>query len=236
MTNVKLYILDISFLNEKKMFEYYRDKMSTYRQKKVDAFRFFKDKALSVASGILLNYELEKVGLQEKDMQYCINMYGKPMFVNNQAFEFNLSHSGTKALLGVIHRDDERTTNINFGCDIEAVDNFEISIAKSFFANSEYKYILNGLALGQAEERFFQIWTLKESFVKAVGRGMSLQFRDFSVVDQRGELRILEDANQELYSFFQYADVKDYKIACCCNDENMIVEINDLSNTFTAIS
>ena len=69
MTNVKLYILDISFLNEKKMFEYYRDKMSTYRQKKVDAFRFFKDKALSVASGILLNYELEKVGLQEKDMQ-----------------------------------------------------------------------------------------------------------------------------------------------------------------------
>ena len=83
-------------------------------------------------------------------------------------FRFSLSHSGDYAVCAV--------NGAPVGVDIEVIGKDGDKIARRFFAEDELKYIYNA-------ESFCHIWTLKESFMKAVGLGMKLPMDAFSVAD-----------------------------------------------------
>jgi 4'-phosphopantetheinyl transferase len=87
---------------------------------------------------------------------------------------FNLSHSGDRALLAV-------AIGREVGVDVEAqapVDALALA-AHAFSANERA-----ALAATPAEDRlaaFYRGWTRKESFVKALGCGLSFPLREFDV-------------------------------------------------------
>lgn len=103
--------------------------------------------------------------------------HGKPALVPAAMLpdvDFNLSHSGSHALLAV-----------STGCMLTGVDmefhrparNFH-GLAQRNFAQSEVAR-LTGLEEMELAAEFYDIWTLKEAFVKATGEGLSRSLGDF---------------------------------------------------------
>ena len=106
------------------------------------------------------------------------NPWGRPHIANREApreLRFNLSHKPTQVtcLVGF-----ER----ELGVDVEdgtANRPYLLEIASRFFSQSEAA-ALRALPPERHRERFYQLWTLKESYIKARGRGLSLGLSKFS--------------------------------------------------------
>jgi 4'-phosphopantetheinyl transferase len=68
------------------------------------------------------------------------------------------------------------------GVDVERIDRrVDIDqLSRSVFSDAE-RAALMALVDDEKRKRFFQLWTLKEAYIKAVGRGLSLPLRSISV-------------------------------------------------------
>ncbi|GJL75837.1 4'-phosphopantetheinyl transferase family protein [Nitrosomonas sp.] len=106
---------------------------------------------------------------------------------------FNISHTNDLIICAVTFTDD-------IGCDVEMVhrncDFF--SIAKSYFSWKEYLDLIN-TSKNQQRSRFFDYWTLKESYIKTCGQGLSIPLTDFSF--QIGSSRLQHENDNIQLSF-----------------------------------
>lgn len=109
-----------------------------------------------------------------KSLKFIRNQHGKPTLVDNiNDLRFNLSHNNELIIMTVCISDD-------IGCDIENPKR-KISIepiSRRYFAKQEHEQ-LSDLLGEQQQQRFFEIWTLKEAFVKATGIGIGLGLDSF---------------------------------------------------------
>lgn len=89
--------------------------------------------------------------------------------------EFNISHSGSIALLAFARQRE-------IGVDVEQIrhDFDTAKIAARFFSAAEQKE-LAALPEEQRSEAFFLCWTRKEAYIKATGKGLSLPLHQFDV-------------------------------------------------------
>ena len=197
---LRLLLLDVSALNDDRLFQTYFSLLSPVRQEKVSAFRLRKDKNLSLGAGLLLDHVLREQGRTEREMSYDFGKSGKPAFRELPELQFNLSHSGTK-VLGAF-------SNRPVGCDIEQLAEANLAVAKRFFAPMEYERLLH---TGDRAELFFRIWTAKESFLKCTGEGLTRPPE--SVCLHFGETVSVETAPG--FCFHEYG-FEDYRAACCC--------------------
>jgi 4'-phosphopantetheinyl transferase len=97
---------------------------------------------------------------------------GRPTLMGGD-LEFNLSHSGDAALVGV-------SLYAPLGVDLELVRDVPDlhAIAERHFAPSEMKEFLR-LAPERRREAFYVTWTRKEAFVKGLGLGLSFPLDSF---------------------------------------------------------
>jgi len=93
---------------------------------------------------------------------------GRPYFQDHHS-DFSISHSGNMCAVSLVNDKNMRT-----GCDIQLVrPGVKIGdIAEKFFWPVERKYIFQGDEKRLGEERFFHIWTLKESYIKLLGHSV----------------------------------------------------------------
>lgn len=174
-----------------------------FRPDEVHLWRFDLDKAWSEESaGLLTGDELERAArfrfllhqrrfvagravvrrilgryLDEDPRQLKLSYgpQGKPALRSASDLVFNLSHSENLALLavggfGLLGVDVER---IHFIPEMEA-------IAYQMFSDREASEVLASSGSLRAV-KFFQCWTRKEAFVKALGGGLSIGLADFEV-------------------------------------------------------
>lgn len=108
------------------------------------------------------------------------NVHGKPFLVDNPIF-FNLSHSGDYGLIALSHV-------APVGVDIEKHNPKTdiLGIAKRYFTSDEYLYIKHRSEREQFVA-FYEIWSAKEAYVKALGEGISHGFNRFSVINSGGD-------------------------------------------------
>lgn len=64
----------------------------------------------------------------------------------------------------------------------------------------------------------FRLWTMKESFLKATGRGMSLSLKEFSIhIDEAsGRARVRHSFDGKYYFLREYQEIGGYCTAVCC--------------------
>ncbi|MEM7244797.1 MAG: 4'-phosphopantetheinyl transferase superfamily protein [Acidobacteriota bacterium] len=104
---------------------------------------------------------------------------GKPFLVRDDGedrpLEFNLSHSGTVALLGVVDHG-------RLGVDVETVryDTDHLAIAVRFFSEIERERLAR-FSTEEIPHAFFRCWTRKEAYLKAVGTGLRRPLAGFDV-------------------------------------------------------
>lgn len=102
------------------------------------------------------------------------NRYGKPYVANRGGtdFYFNLSHSHRKAVL--------LADSSPVGVDVEYIRPIDLEVARKFATEEERAWISGGQTETECRERFFLLWTLKEAYIKAEGKGFSLSMKTVS--------------------------------------------------------
>ena len=137
-------------------------------------FRFEEDSLRSrVAWGLLRLFLGRLLGREPASLGFVQNEYGKPRLQDGPSF--NLAHSGAWVLIGL-------ASGGRLGVDVEwcgRVRDVE-SLAQTVFAPDELAEF-RSFPQDQRPEAFYRGWARKEAFVKAVGEGLSLPLKGFSV-------------------------------------------------------
>lgn len=205
--DASVYWMDARELEKDALFSQCYELVSYARRQKIDSYLFGRDKRLSLGAGILMDQGLCAYGLREKEVSVSYGKNGKPRLLGHPHIHFNLSHSGDRVLAVFAGRD--------VGCDIEKIQNADLPLAAEFFTEGEYAYIVGKKTKKERDEAFYRIWTLKESFLKATGSGLTIPLNSF-------EIRILEDekidlcqrVNHKTYYFKEYG-FEEYRGAVC---------------------
>ena len=169
---IKIYLEDISTIDSEAKFNAYFDKLPKYRQEKILALKNKNDKYLSLLAGRLLCDGLRDLGLYNFINKVVIDENGKPYIPDNPIY-FSISHSGTKAM--VVFSGNE------VGCDVQLMKKNSISLADKYFTEEEQNEINNS---DDPVKTFFKLWTLKECYMKASGRGLSLGLKNINVYNK----------------------------------------------------
>lgn len=174
--------------------EWYRS-LAPDECERASRFHFAKDRNRFVARRAILRQILgEYLGAESAAIQFAYDKYGKPSLrggVRCARLRFNASHANCLALIGVCLGRD-------LGVDIEHVrpEFVRETIPEQFFAPSEVQ-ILRALPPNQQVVAFFNCWTRKEAYIKAIGKGLSQPLDHFEVSLRPGEpaaiLRIAGD-------------------------------------------
>lgn len=148
---------------------------------RADRFRFEHHRGHFVVARAALRRILGRyLGQPARLLRFGYNEYGKPT-LPHPPLRFNLSHAGEVALLAV-------TSGREVGVDVEAVrDDIEgDQLAERFFSPGEVETLMS-LPEGLRPRAFFDCWTRKEAFIKALGSGLSHPLDAFDVSLAPGE-------------------------------------------------
>ena len=128
----------------------------------------------AITRHVLANY----LSAQPADLQFSLGEYGKPDLISDSLY-FNNSHTDHLLLIAVGNLPD-------IGVDIELIktrSNMD-GMAKRCFAESEFQF-WQPLPEPQSQETFYRLWTKKEAFVKAIGRGIALGLNRCEIESQK---------------------------------------------------
>ena len=152
-------------------------------------FRFEDDRRLFLATRVLVREVLSRyAAVHPADWQFVADRWGKPR-VSQPAprppLHFNLANTRGLVVCGVSVAHDA------IGVDAERLDrsvNYT-SLAARFFAAQEADD-LRALPPEQRPRRFFEYWTLKESYIKARGLGLAVPLDECAFTIDRETLEI----------------------------------------------
>lgn len=204
MTN--LYLANTDQLADPALFARLYQTVPLHRQEKIDAMKLPKGKQQCLGAWLLLMHGLKEAGINERDIRLSYGPVGKPFLSDYPELFFNLSHSGSRVFCAVSDRE--------VGCDVERIRPADLSVADRFFTPEERQTIANAPAEEQ-NDMFFRLWTLKESFIKNVGCGLSMPLREFCIHLSGDDIRIDQQFLPEELFFREFDLQDDYRYACC---------------------
>jgi 4'-phosphopantetheinyl transferase len=117
------------------------------------------------------------------DWRFTANQWGRPDIDPGHGcgdLVFNLSHTDGLVAVAVAR-------GAELGVDVEDTrrNSHTDSIAEHFFAPSEVA-ALRALPPERQHRRFFELWTLKEAYIKARGMGLAISLHSFAYALERG--------------------------------------------------
>ncbi len=153
----------------------YRELLSDDERARHDRYRHERDRNLHLTARLMTRTVLSRCmpGVSPRDWKFRPGPHGKPeiagpeMGMHSRKWHFNVTHTEGVVVLAVAQ-------GTPVGVDVERIDrpsNFE-GLARRFFAPEE------AAAIEAADEArrgalFYRIWTLKEAYVKAIGKGLA---------------------------------------------------------------
>ena len=157
--------------------------LSPDETKRAGGFLFERDRRrYRVSRGLLRTLLSGYTDVPAHRLRFTYGRRGKPQLLDDSPdLHFNLSHSADLVVLAF-------TSTHPLGVDIEhlrPVPDAE-SIAKRYFSPGEYK-AFRRLPPDRRQEAFFNCWTRKEAYIKAVGDGLSVPLDRFEVTIPPGE-------------------------------------------------
>lgn len=172
-------------------------KVSLEKQRRIAKFLRKEDAYHSLLGELLVRLAIiRETSLTNRELVFTSNIYGKPFLQNKPEFCFNLSHSGQWVVLIFGWRSSF------LGIDVEKITPMDMKLAKRFFSQPEYDALL--LLTGENQlDYFFHLWTLKESYIKALGKGLSIPFDSFSISRTTEGIWYCPDSTQFQFKSFK---------------------------------
>jgi 4'-phosphopantetheinyl transferase len=147
--------------------------LSPEERARTDSFYFEYDRRSYLAAHAALRLLLARyTGESAESLTIQKDANGRPMLENSK-LHINLSHSGNAVLIAL-------SSAAPVGVDVEKIRGIPdvMAIARSHFSVAEVDAIIR-LPPPQRATAFLVIWTRKEAFVKAIGRGLSFPLQTF---------------------------------------------------------
>jgi len=141
-------------------------------------FHFARDRRRYLMTRWLIRSLLSRYApIAPRDWRFETNAYGRPRIANAlpqaKRLRFNISHSASLIVVAL-------TVEREVGVDVEHTARAApLEIAQQFFSADEAQ-ALRQLPAELQPSRFWDLWTLKESYIKARGMGLSLPLDRFS--------------------------------------------------------
>lgn len=156
----------------------HRSVLSPDEAQRAARFHFQKDRRQFLLTRALVRDVLSRyVGVKPSALAFARSEYGKPSLADpaRSPVAFSLSHTKGLSVCAVAPLE-------MIGVDVERLDrtNCHPEVANRFFAPAEAAY-LKALEGDARRLEFLRLWTLKEAFVKARGKGLSIPLTSFQI-------------------------------------------------------
>jgi 4'-phosphopantetheinyl transferase len=179
--------------------------ISKENREKCRRFKFREDALRTLYGELILRYVLcRKLSFENEDIEILRSNEGKP-YLKGFPIHFNISHSGDFVVCAFSEEE--------VGVDIEKIKEVDFKIAKRFFSKQECE----DLFAKEENERldyFFSLWTLKESYLKWMGKGMKVPLDSFHFTITDAGIS-LTDTNRKTKPTFKQYQIDGHKIAVC---------------------
>lgn len=168
----------------------------------------------------------DKLGISPHQVNIQLHPNGKPFVQGSKAVYFNLTHSADVIILTVTEAGE-------IGVDIEQVDReFEWMRVDSVLAPIEIEWIKENELTDpfSVYQRFFQIWTLKEAYIKCTGEGMSRHLKKLNFHVLPEHIQFLDSTNDarktEEYYFESYIYNSHFIFSICLQQSHSLERFN----------
>ncbi|CAA7029140.1 unnamed protein product [Microthlaspi erraticum] len=168
-----------------------------------------------------------------RSLRFKNNSYGKPELdlendddTTNPKLQFNISHTDSLIACGV-------TVNAHVGIDVEdktrKTKHDVLALAKRFYSSQEVSFLSTITDTEAQRKEFIKLWTLKEAYVKALGRGFSASpFNTFSIIQTEESYNLCqaeESVGEWKFKLLDLAASSHYA-AICIEDDGVRVPMN----------
>jgi phosphopantetheine--protein transferase-like protein len=179
-------------------------------------------------STILKNILSRYTGISISDLDIMKNPQGKP-YLPQSPYTFNLTHCDAKLAIAI-------SKGIEIGIDLEKITNLvDLDESFNFILSQSEKVFLTSSDHTNRSDLFFHIWTQKEAFLKAIGRGFSISPRALSVSMTLSESKIYSCESIDdpaFWQIFTFSPFIGYKLAVCAgNDKDVKLIFHEIQST-----
>jgi 4'-phosphopantetheinyl transferase len=209
-----IYYFNITVLRNKNIFNLKLKDVDTERAEKIERLRVTDDKLRCLGAGILIRFIKEKYSVAGK---VATDKFGKPYFEGSKVY-FNISHSGNYVVAAV--------SKHKIGIDIQRIQKDKHRIAEKNFLPEECEYINEVEEETVVQQRFCEIWTIKEAYLKNIGIGLRKPLNSFEV-SLKGETPQI--VGKKDYRFVQMKLDSRYIIAVCASRKDKGFNIEEVA-------
>jgi 4'-phosphopantetheinyl transferase len=169
--------------------------LSADERRRAARFRFARDRDRFIgARGLLREILALYLSAPPGRLSFGYNAHGKPFLKGERhsTLRFNASHSFDKMLLAIAHMRE-------VGVDVEGVRNNGFAMEEIYetVLSEPEKRALSRFGGEEKHTTFLRFWTLKEAYIKADGRGVSLPLKRIDVSAPGGRVAMLDEATGE---------------------------------------
>jgi 4'-phosphopantetheinyl transferase len=161
----------------------------------------------TVSGELLARYSVGKfIGNPDHEIVLRFGEKGKPHIENLENLHFNISHSGHYVVCAVA------TTEL--GIDVERVRKVNLRVAERFFSEKEITDLMS-LSEDNRMHYFITLWTIKESYLKAIGRGLTQHLNSFTIIKSDDSYLLTGNEEAQGYGIETHQLSNDYLMAVC---------------------
>lgn len=150
---------------------------------------------------------LSSATITPASIEFAVEHHGKPYVVRPDAAKrpFNVAHTDGLVMCGLGNQSHRFV-----GVDVERLDRrTDPGLAERYFSTPEVEYLRACTDDSDRRAAFLKIWTLKESFIKAIGTGLQTPLADFAFRSIESESPSIEMLNPSLdqglhWQFFSF--------------------------------
>ncbi len=203
-------------------------------KEKILAYRFDKDRILSLVSRVMVRRMLSSLVPDKapESWHFSTKRFGKPFIEgtgDETQLQFNLSHTNGLVACAV-------APDIPIGIDVEVISDklSTLEMAPTVFTASELAD-LQALAGRQEQFRYFyRLWTLKEAYLKCVGDGLSMPLQGFEFSLREAKIKFKttsENREQHPITFCSTRFNAEHMLSIAVQTENRFdIEARDFSD------
>jgi 4'-phosphopantetheinyl transferase len=157
---------------------------------------------------------LKKDYFMEEIPEIMRDDYGKPYF-KDCSLQFNVSHSGEYLAIAVSEHP--------VGIDVQEPKTIRESTFRKVVQPQEE------VLIGEKKEQdFLRLWTLKESFVKAEGKGLRIPMMDYYFAKENKRYFVIYDGQRTAWTFnIEETLIENYFICVCGLEDEICWILNE---------
>lgn len=221
-----IWILQDEVITSNALIDIYRKSLSFEEQSRCSKFKFSKHRHQSLITRGLVRHVLSQYNQSTLPFQWEFynNYFGKPYIKNinsDNILYFNVSHTDNLIAL-VVSRHDK------IGIDAERVNNV-INIArisKTCFSDQENSD-LEKFPENEQISHFYSLWTLKEAYVKACGKGLSIPLKDIEFSFTENHIKAFfsgacRHSMADTWLFWHIKYGAEYRLSLAMNEANLL--------------